>query len=277
MNFWWPILGWWRGAEALIRGEFGVACSGRGGCRRRWHCGGFAQPRTRAKLPEQCAPDVAGHRHVRAWSCCVRCRACNVLLADRNGNRALAAAAPGVALILVAAVRFVGGLVNAQRRSLFFRRRVAAIAFFGTLRVLQIEEYWTQAPAIEQRTFAAARRDLRDVPPQSFVMLDNVCPYHGPAVIFEAPWDVSGALSLAAGKTDPRRCHQFADVASPRRAGDVDLWRAGLLSVRPNLYVYDPRRAGSWSWRRRHRSTLFQRRRMPHGRSVRRVMSDMEC
>jgi hypothetical protein len=89
---------------------------------------------------------------------------------------------------------------------------------------------------------AAARSDLKGLPPQSFVMLDNVCPYHGPAVIFEAPWDVSGALSLAAGK--PIR----GDEVSPR----MTLRKNGLATsiygepafypYGAELYVYDPAR-----------------------------------
>ena len=110
------------------------------------------------------------------------------------------------------------------------------------LRIEQIETYWTEAPAIQAKVLAAARTDLRDVPPNSFVMLDNVCPYHGPAVIFEAPWDVSGALSLVSGK------EIRGDAVSPR----MTLRRNGLATsiygepafypYGRRLYVYDPAR-----------------------------------
>jgi hypothetical protein len=157
-------------------------------------------------------------------------------------NRALVAGAVGVALIFVAVVRYVGGLAGEARAPLIFSAATAIIVFLGTLRVLQITSYWAQAPAIEGRILAAARSDLKDLPAQSTVMLDNVCPYHGPAVIFEAPWDVSGALSLAAGK------RIRGDAVSPR----MSLQRNGLATsiygdpafypYGRDLYVYDPAR-----------------------------------
>jgi hypothetical protein len=157
-------------------------------------------------------------------------------------NRALVAAAIGVALILVAVLGYGTRLVAPRHRATLFCATAALIVLSGTLRILQIERYWTEAPGIQQKILAAARADLRDVPPQSFVMLDGACPYHGPAVIFEAPWDVSGALSLAAGKTIR------GDAVSPRMA----LRRDGLASsiygepafypFGRNLYVYDPAR-----------------------------------
>src|SRR5205823_5421901 len=147
--------------------------------------------------------------------------------------------AVGVALILATVVRYAVGLLEPERRSLTFASAVGMIALLGTLRIEQIETYWTKAPAIQEKVLASARTELRDVPPQSFVMLDNVCPYYGPAVIFEAPWDVSGALSLALGKTIR------GDAVSPR----MSLHRTGLATsiygepafypFGPNLYVYD--------------------------------------
>jgi hypothetical protein len=243
VNFWWPILGWWRGAEALIRGEFGWLAAAAAVV-----VSSLALWRLRAAPDASEAPWNNARLMLLGIATFVLGHAAFVVVPAMSfsptgmGNRALAAAAPGVALILVAAVRFVGGLVNAQRRSLFYSSAVAAIAFFGTLRVLQIEEYWTQAPAIQQRIFAAARRDLRDVPPQSFVMLDNVCPYHGPAVIFEAPWDVSGALSLAAGKTI--RGDAISSRMSLRRDGLATsiYGEPAFYPYGSNLYVYDPNR-----------------------------------
>ena len=157
-------------------------------------------------------------------------------------NRALVAAAAGVALVIVAALRFVTGRMEAQRRSSVFASGIAIVGLLGTLRMLQIENYWAEAPAIQRKILAAARSDLKRVPPQSFVMLDGVCPYHGPAVILEAPWDVSGAFALVLGKPI------HGDAVSPR----MSLRRDGLATsiyAEPafypfgrSLYVYDPRR-----------------------------------
>jgi hypothetical protein len=243
VNFWRPILGWWRGAEALIQGEFGwlaaaaaIVVASLALWRVRSAGGASEGPwNNRRLMLLGIATFVLGHAAfvvVPAMS----------FSPTGIGNRALVAAAPGVALIMVAAVRFVGEFVNAKRRSLCYSLAVVPIAFFGTLRILQIEEYWTEAPAIQERILAAARHDLRDVPPQSFVMLDNVCPYDGPAVIFEAPWDVSGALSLAAGKTI--RGDAVSSRMSLRRDGLATsiYGESAFYPYGSNLYVYDPDR-----------------------------------
>ena len=136
---------------------------------------------------------------------------------------------------------------------------------------MQIANYWTEARPIEDKVLAAARSDLKDVPAQSVVLLDNICPYHGPAVIFEAPWDVSGALSLASGK--PVR----GDAVSPR----MSLQRGGLATsiygeaafypFGRNLYVYDPprhrlARLGDFAAARRYfREASATRTRCPRG------------
>ena len=243
VHFWWPVLGWARGAEALIDGALGWAAAAAAVAAAllafwRIRAAGvpLAQPWSNRRLLL-----LGGVAFVLGHAAFVI--APSIFFSPTGmANRALVAGAVGVALIFVAVVRYVGGLAGDARAPLIFSAATAVIVFLGTLRVLQIASYWAQAPAIEGRILAAARSDLKDLPAQSTVMLDNVCPYHGPAVIFEAPWDVSGALSLAAGK------RIRGDAVSPR----MSLQRNGLATsiygdpafypYGRDLYVYDPAR-----------------------------------
>jgi hypothetical protein len=243
VHFWWPILGWVRGADALIRGQLGwldAAAAIFAALVAFWRIRGAVPSRAGSLSNVQLlllglAAFVLGHTVFLIVPAMFFSPA-------GMANRALVAGAVGVALIFVAILRYASGLIAERRRPLVYASAVAAMVLLGTLRIEQIAAYWTAAPAIEQSVLAAARSDLKGLPPQSFVMLDNVCPYHGPAVIFEAPWDVSGALSLAAGK--PIR----GDAVSPR----MTLRKNGLATsiygepafypYGAELYVYDPAR-----------------------------------
>ena len=42
----------------------------------------------------------------------------------------------------------------------------------------------------EQRVLASTQQRFPAMPPNSTLLLDGVCPYAGPAVVFEANWDL---------------------------------------------------------------------------------------
>jgi hypothetical protein len=83
---------------------------------------------------------------------------------------------------------------------------------------------------------------VRGVPPGSTVILDGICPYNGPAILFEGPWDVGGALTLAL------RRPVTGDVVSPRmtmesRGLATSIYKEpSFYRYGPNLFVYDARR-----------------------------------
>ena len=150
-------------------------------------------------------------------------------------NRVSVAGAIGIAMIFAAAVGCASRVVPRA-----FAAAMAILAAAATLWIERIETYWAEAPALQWRIIENARSDLRGLPTGSTVILDGVCPYHGPAVVFEAPWDVGGALSWAFRRTIN------GDTVSPR----MSLKANGLLTsiykqpafyrYGPTLYAYNP-------------------------------------
>jgi hypothetical protein len=69
--------------------------------------------------------------------------------------------------------------------------------------------------------------------PNSTIILDGVCPYDGPGIVFETSWDVAGALTLAIGKP------VGGDVVSPRMTV-TDSGLATSMYNAPTLYAYGP-------------------------------------
>jgi hypothetical protein len=156
------------------------------------------------------------------------------------GNRVYVAAAIGVAMILTAVIAFAAGAGGERHHRRVFSIMIAAISALAFLRLATIERYWAEAPALQEQVLAAARADLRGLPAQSTVILDGVCPYYGPAVVFEEAWDFGGALTLALGR--PMR----GDTVSPRMSVTpaglaTSIYKqASLYPYGPQLYVYNP-------------------------------------
>lgn len=150
-------------------------------------------------------------------------------------NRVLVAAAVGVAMVMVAAL----GL-SSKIHPRIFPLVIAFVAFSAVLRLSQVEGYWSEAPAIQRQILAQAKLDLSSVPSGSTVMLDGVCPYHGPAVVFETSWDVAGALSLALGR------ELMGDAVSPRMSVTSLGLRTSMYEQEAfypygtGLYAYNP-------------------------------------
>jgi hypothetical protein len=156
------------------------------------------------------------------------------------GNRTLVAAAVGVALILVACISLALRAVPGRYRSAAFSTAVVVLASVAVARLQQIERYWAEAPDLQRQVMKLAREDLRDIAAGSTILLDGVCPYHGPAVVFETYWDTGPALSLALGK------QVEGDAVSSRmqlttRGVETSIYEQPRLhAYGPKLLVYNP-------------------------------------
>ena len=138
---------------------------------------------------------------------------------------------------------FAGSIAIVRDRSnAAFALLGALVVFLGMLRLNTIERYWAETPSLQRSVLDAARHDLASLPSGSTVMLDGVCPYHGPAVVFETWWDTGAALSFALNRP------VTADVVSPRTvvtAGGIETSiykQRSFYRYGAQLYLYDVRR-----------------------------------
>lgn len=157
-------------------------------------------------------------------------------------NRVLVAASVGVALTFAAIAFYAAQLVPVRQRRFAFAAAIAFISLLGSWRTMEISSYWAEAREIQERAFRAAGADLAGLPPDAVIIVDGVCPYHGPAVILESWWDSSGWLSLALNR--PVR----ADTSTNRMSIEAGGLRTtiygeeGFYPFGPDLYIYDPLR-----------------------------------
>jgi hypothetical protein len=157
------------------------------------------------------------------------------------GNRTLVAAAIGFSMLAVAIFEFAARIAGARRRSALFSALLIFTLVAAAARTEQIERYWAEAPNLQQQVLETAAVDLKRVPAGATVILDGVCPYHGPAIVFETYWDVGGALSLALGRP------VTGDTVSPRMSAAPMGLTTSIYEERqfypfaPTLFIYNPR------------------------------------
>ena len=111
-------------------------------------------------------------------------------------NRINGAAAIGVALSFVGFVGLFSSCFRKQevQRNLFCG--LIALLFASNIIVNEtIASFWVRAHKRQQTILQAIYRSFPQLRPGSIVLLDGVCPYDGPAIVFESYYDLWGALA----------------------------------------------------------------------------------
>jgi hypothetical protein len=139
------------------------------------------------------------------------------------GNRTLNVAAIGVAGLLVGWFGALSSLATSPRvRRLLFASLVALQASLSAVIINRLAGYWIGASREQERILTAIRTDLpTGVPPDGFI-LDGICPYVGPAIVFESNWDLQSALTFIYGTWVP------ADVVTPNLTVEATGLRTSL-------------------------------------------------
>jgi hypothetical protein len=239
-HFWAPMRGWWTGAHALISGNAGagitvIALLISALAWWRLHSAKVSgeEPTPKRLLFVGVAAFLLGNATFLIVPAVV-------FTSTGMDNRVHVAAAVGVAIIFSAGMAILAKSIPRRARDPVFNVAVVTVTASALVRLASVERYWAEAPAMQHQILSAARADLRDVPANSTVILDGVCPYHGPAVVFEENWDVSGAFTLALGRAIT------GDVVTSRM---IPARKALLTSIYKQwssypygnqLYIYNP-------------------------------------
>lgn len=163
-------------------------------------------------------------------------------------NRVNAAAALGIAGVLVGALGWLSTRVTRRRRIVVFAAGVACAVAVGVFVVDSLASFWTSAYGRQQAIVAGLTHQLDSRPHAATVVLDGACPELGPAVVFADQYDLTGALWL--------RYHDAAlnaDIATPDLRAtstglEITIEFLGRISSRTYRYgrtllLYDARRA----------------------------------
>jgi hypothetical protein len=134
-----------------------------------------------------------------------------VFTASGIGNRTTLVATIGVGMACVGALGLAGTCFRSgvSRRN-FFCATITLLCVCGFVVTTHLASFWASAYRRENVVLADIREHVRSLPAGSTLILDGVCPYDGPAIVFESNWDLAGALQLS--YQDPAL---RADVVTP--------------------------------------------------------------
>jgi hypothetical protein len=155
------------------------------------------------------------------------------------GNRVLVAAAIGVAMIFIALMAWTRGVAG-RRGRLAFPVLVGIVVGLAALRTSFVAQHWAAAHSAQQGILSSARRDLGGLPAGATVLLDGVCPYIGPGVVFETWWDVAGALSLTLGRPIKGDAVSARTSLSERGVETSIYKEPAVYPYGRTLFVYNP-------------------------------------
>lgn len=162
-----------------------------------------------------------------------------------NANRIFIAAAVGVALTMVGGTALLVRVLHSMRlRAAIFAAAIGLLCFCGVAVNNALAQFWVRAAVAQAEVIERITSEVPFLPQGSTLLLDGVCPYIGPGIVFEAPWDLAGVLQLAYGDPSLR-----ADIVTPSleiRDDAVVTRIYAVPSTYPysNLRVFDARRGG---------------------------------
>jgi len=120
---------------------------------------------------------------------------------DGINNRAAIAGTLGVAVSIVGLLGMLTSLAADRWRKALFSAVVGFIGMSGALVIDVLANFWVQSYRMQQELLSDIRAHIPAIPAGTTLLLDGVCPYNGPAHIFEAPWELSHALAIYYGHT----------------------------------------------------------------------------
>jgi hypothetical protein len=155
------------------------------------------------------------------------------------GNRTAVAAAGGTALVLVAASGLLASavLVRGLRRSVF-SVLIALVCTAGVVIINCFATFWIAAADKQHSVFADLRGHVPSLTSGTVLILDGVCPFIGPAVVFDGA-DLSGALAALYQDATIR-----GDLVTPRLAVtddgfDMDTYGYAQRYGYPDMLLYN--------------------------------------
>jgi hypothetical protein len=163
-------------------------------------------------------------------------------------NRVNAAAALGVAAVLVGAIGWIAARLAERRGIVLFSASIGAVVASGVLIIATLGSFWTSAATEQHAIVTSLQRTAGTLPASSTVVLDGVCPEIGPAVVFADQWDLRGALALAYHDQSIAADAATEGLRVGSRRLELEMTFLGARSTRtyaygPQLFVYDfPRR-----------------------------------
>jgi hypothetical protein len=153
-------------------------------------------------------------------------------------NRAAIAGTIGFAVSVIGGLGILASLAPPVWRKAILCSGVALIGMGGALIIGVVGDFWTQSFRIEKEILSDIQDHVPVVPAGTSLIVDGVCPYNGPAPVFNAAWDLSGALSLVYGHDGIEANIVTRSMTVEQNGLAVPTDAGPVVYPFPNLYMY---------------------------------------
>lgn len=144
-----------------------------------------------------------------------------------SDNRVSIAASVGAALSIIGILGWISRAILPQRAAkILFCSLVAILCSGGFLVINTLATFWVSAYSKSDWVLSEIKQQFPVIPSNSTIIIDGVCPYVGPGVVFESQWDLKGALQTI--YHDPTI---QADIVTPRL-------RVTKTGIRSQIYTF---------------------------------------
>jgi hypothetical protein len=110
-------------------------------------------------------------------------------------NRTAIAASLGMAIIFVAGAMWIGILAS-RKKEIISSLLIALLSTCTFLITGTIGAFWAAAAQQQQTILRSVQHDVPSPPANTTLLVDGICPYIGPGIVFEGAADMGGALQL---------------------------------------------------------------------------------
>jgi hypothetical protein len=112
-------------------------------------------------------------------------------------NRVAIASASTVAVAWMATAALISRFASRQAKAnVIFCLLIAILCGCGCLINNTIASFWVAASEKQNEILSGMKQHFPSPPPGSSILLTGLCAWNGPGIVFEAAWDVGGALAL---------------------------------------------------------------------------------
>ena len=184
-------------------------------------------------------------------------------------NRIAIASALGAAIVLVAMANLASSALKSPAlRTRAFSLAIGLICGVNCLVVGGIAFFWSDAASRQAEILSTVAANVRSLSQGSVVLLDGICRYSGPAVVFETNWDSTGAIQL---KLDSYTLK--SDVVSPqielqdRTVNTMTGENEGSFPYGDHLFVFNVKRQTLTNWPSKEAADNYLRAEYPDGNS----------
>lgn len=154
-------------------------------------------------------------------------------------NRVSIASSIGIAFMIVGVVGWFSKMFSELFSKWLFSMTIAIVCTVGFFIINTLAIFWTSAYSQAEVVLTGIHNQFPTFPKNSTLILDGVCPYVGPAIVFESHWDLKGALQVTYKDETIQ-----ADVVTPRLKVMEDGIKTQIYTFESfypykNLFIYN--------------------------------------